>query len=169
MRLVVAIYPPKEVQDVANSFRKRYDPLYSLIAPHIKLTDVLHLSEQQVPNIVQHLHQVAQSTAPFKVEIHKVSHFHPTNNVIYFAILDKEPLTLLHQKIYNPNIIEQKPAYAYVPHLTIGQKLSDDELHDVYGQLRMRHFHFQFTVTQFHLLQQMENEKWITYQTFNLG
>jgi 2'-5' RNA ligase len=168
MKLVVAIYPPQFVQDIANSYRKRYDPLYALIAPHIKLTDIFEANDEQVPTIVQHLRQVAQETEIIPVKIHKVSHFHPTNNVLYLAIQDEQPLTRLHRKIYHPAIIQQKPAYAYVPHLTIGQKLSDDELHDIYGQLRMKKIQFEFTVTRFHLLQQMENKVWTTYETFSL-
>ena len=35
----IATFPEKEVQDIANSYRKRYDPHYSLIPPHITLKE----------------------------------------------------------------------------------------------------------------------------------
>ena len=37
MKFGVVIFPSKKLQDLANSYRKRYDPHYSLITPHLTL------------------------------------------------------------------------------------------------------------------------------------
>lgn len=167
MNFVVAVIPPQSVQDVANSYRKRYDPLYNLIPPHIKLTEIFYAHPDQMANIDHFLRQVAHQTDSFSVKIHKVSHFHPTNNVLYLAIQDEQPLIALHHKIYEASFLPER-TYAYVPHLTIGQRLSDDELHDVYGQLRMKKFELEFTVDRFHLLKETENRTWIIDRTYPL-
>jgi 2'-5' RNA ligase len=97
-----------------------------------------------------------------------VSHFYPTSNTIYLAIDNSEPLVELHNKIkdvFDP--VESE--YDYIPHLTIGQKMSEDELHDVYGSLRLRKFDLETKIDRFHLLYQLENGSWSIYQTFLLA
>ena len=109
----------------------------------------------------------AEETAPFTIHFHKVGTFHPINNVIYLALTDGEPVTRLHEKI-NSDPIYHERRFDYTPHLTIGQDLSNDELHDVYGSLRMKKFDLTSIVDRFHLLYQLENESWTVYQSFLL-
>ena len=37
MKFGVVIFPSKKLQDLVNSYRKRYDPHYALISPHLTL------------------------------------------------------------------------------------------------------------------------------------
>ena len=60
MKYGIAIFPQKKVQDVANSFRKRYDPRYTLIQPHITLKEAFELEEEKLPEVVEHLERVAE-------------------------------------------------------------------------------------------------------------
>lgn len=169
MKLGVVIFPSKELQDVANSYRKRYDPHYEFIAPHVTLKEAFEASEDQLPIIVSKLRQIASSLAPFTLGCSKVSHFHPTNNVIYLAVEDEPKLSELVDRVHEPTILKHERYYAFVPHITIGQNLSDDELHDVYSRLRMQEFHFDFKADQFHLVYQLDDLMWNVYQTFSLG
>ncbi|MGE6308574.1 2'-5' RNA ligase family protein, partial [Bacillus safensis] len=61
------------------------------------------------------------------------------------------------------------PEYAFVPHVTVAQKLSDDEHSDVLGTLKLRKIDHEETVDRFHLLYQLENGSWTVYETFILG
>lgn len=168
MKLKVAIFPPKHVQDVANSYRKRYDSQYAHIAPHITVKDIFDIEENNLPSIIQALQEVADKSDHFELVLHKVGTFHPTNNVLYFAIQDEEPLHNLHKSLFESEVLYQDEAYSYVPHLTIGQDIVDGELHDVYGRMRMKSIDFSFPVEKFHLLYQLDNGSWTTYETFAL-
>lgn len=165
MHYGIAIFPPRNIQDKANAYRKRYDPHYALIPPHITLKNPFELKERNLDDIIQHLNEVASDTTPFQVEFHKVSTFHPTNNVVYLAIRDEEPLVRLHERC-NQGVLYDEETYKYVPHLTIAQKMSNDELNDVYGSLRMNEINMSAEIDRFHLLYQMENDMWTVYQTF---
>lgn len=165
MQYGIVIFPPRKAQDLANSYRKRYDPHYSLIPPHIKLKSAFKLGERNLEDITDHLDQVAAATEPFQIQFHKVSTFHPTTNVIYLAIRDVDPIVRLHERC-NKGILYDEEAYSYVPHLTIAQDMSNDELHDVYGSLRMNKIDVSVDIDRFHLLYQMENGMWTVYQTF---
>jgi 2'-5' RNA ligase len=168
MKYGIAVFPEKKVQVIANSYRKRYDPHYSLIPPHITLKQAFEMDNGELPRAIDHLDQVAQETPPFEARLLKVSTFHPTNNVIYFSIADPAPFKSLHEKI-NRGCLQNEESYDFIPHLTIGQSLSDDELHDVYGSLRMSKFDLTTQVDRFHLLYQLDNGSWTIYQSFLLN
>lgn len=168
LKLGIVIFPTKDMQDVANSYRKRYDPKYKLNSPHLTLKEAFTVDKAELDVIVAELERIAADTPPFTLHFGKVSHFHPTNNVIYFAC-DEEPLLKsLHDKLYNGPGLSHERKFAFVPHVTIGQEMSDDELHDIYGRLRMEQFSFDVSVKQFHLLHQLDNETWSIYQSFSL-
>jgi 2'-5' RNA ligase len=167
MMYSIVVFPSSKVQEVANSYRKRYDPAYALVPPYIRLKEAFDLDESNLPKLVEHLEQIASSTDSFTAHFHRVSSFHPTNNVIFLALQNKEPFTQLHQKIAKQGVSE-KETYAFVPHLTIGRDLSDDELRDVTGQLSMAKIDLTSEVDRFHLIYQLEDGIWSVYQTFLL-
>ncbi len=41
MKFGVVIFPSKKLQDLANSYRKRYDSHYALIPPHLNVKECL--------------------------------------------------------------------------------------------------------------------------------
>lgn len=165
MKFGVAIFPSKKLQDLANSYRKRYDPHYALISPHITLKGPFEASEDQIKAITDRLTQIASSSTPFPLQVLKVSSFKPVNNVIYFKINPTDALNKLHQDLHT-DIVGDMPEYSFVPHITIGQQLSNDEHSDVYGSMRMMQMEHEEIVDRFHLLYQLENESWTVYETF---
>jgi 2'-5' RNA ligase len=168
MKFGVAIFPSKKLQDLANSYRKRYDPNYTLISPHLTLKAPFEASEEQTGQITKRLKEIAKKFKPFPLRVLKVSSFKPVNNVIYFKVDPTEELVKLHEELHT-NMIGGKPEYSFIPHITIGQKLSDDEHSDVYGQLKMMEIEHEEIIDRFHLLYQLENGPWTVYETFRLG
>ncbi|GAB7387484.1 YjcG family protein [Bacillaceae bacterium] len=168
MKYSIVIFPHSKIQEFANSYRKRYDPGYTLIPPHIKVKEPFEVAEEQIGEVVDKIAQVTEKTQPFTLRFHKASHFHPTNNVIYLAVEKSAELQKLHEAL-NEGILYHKPAYTFVPHLTIGQKMTDEELHDVYARLRMMKIDLTTTVDRVHLLYQLEDGVWTVYQTFLFG
>lgn len=168
MKFGVVIFPTKKLQDLVNSYRKRYDPHYALIPPHLTLKNAFEATDEDAKDFADKLRQVAQNKNPFSLKTSKISSFQPVNNVIYFKVEPSEELTALHSEI-NQEFSEQNLEYAFVPHITIGQDLSNDEHSDVYGSLRMRRIDHEEIVDRFHLLYQLENGSWTVYETFRLG
>ncbi|MCY9019640.1 YjcG family protein [Priestia megaterium] len=168
MKFGVVLFPSKKLQDVANSYRKRYDSHYSLIPPHLTLTEVFEATEDQIDEIAANLRKIAEETNPFTLNVTKVSSFSPANNVIYLKVEQKPELTSLYNKLHEGNL-EQPTDYSFIPHITIGQRLSDDEHLDVYSQLKLVDVAHEETVDRFHLMYQLENETWTVFETFRLG
>ncbi|SFT04501.1 2'-5' RNA ligase family protein [Marininema halotolerans] len=167
MKYGIAIFPEKKIQDIANSYRKRYDPHYALIPPHITLKEPFEFDESRLQDATQHLELVSRETAPFETLLHKVSTFHPTTNVLYLAVQENESILTLHEQVNSGELFHER-SYQFIPHITIGQKLPADEIHDIYGRLRMVNVKLTIRVDRFHLLYQLENGSWTIYQTFLL-
>jgi 2'-5' RNA ligase len=168
MKFGVVLFPSKKLQDVANSYRKRYDSHYSLIPPHLTLKEVFEATEDQIDEIAANLRKIAEETNPFSLNVTKVSSFSPANNVIYLKVEQKPELTSLYNKLHEGEL-EQPTEYSFIPHITIGQRLSDDEHLDVYSQLKLVDVAHEETVDRFHLMYQLENETWTVFETFRLG
>ncbi|MER2141433.1 MAG: YjcG family protein [Priestia megaterium] len=168
MKFGVVLFTSKKLQDVANSYRKRYDSHYSLIPPHLTLKEVFEATEDQIDEIAANLRKIAEETNPFTLNVTKVSSFSPANNVIYLKVEQKQELTSLYNKLHEGNL-EQPTEYSFIPHITIGQRLSDDEHLDVYSQLKLVDVAHEETVDRFHLMYQLENETWTVFETFRLG
>ena len=165
MKIGVVLFPSKAVQDFANSYRKRYDTKYALISPHVTVKERTEIQEEDLPNIIEYLQQVADSTKPIQLKVDGVRSFAPTNNVLYLKVLPSRELTALQEKLHEAPL-DQPSKYEFLPHITIGQELADAELFDVLERLRMEQVHFEETVSRMALLYELENETWNVYETF---
>ncbi|QTM98714.1 hypothetical protein ERJ70_05020 [Sediminibacillus dalangtanensis] len=168
MRYGIAIFPEKKIQDTANSYRKRYDPHYALIPPHLTLKEPFEANEDDLKPIVGELRKVAAETKPFPLQIHKVSSFSPVTNTIYLKVEPVDELLKLNERLHTGNLPQEK-TYSFVPHITIAQKLSHDEYSDVFGSLKMQSFDLEQTVDRFQLMYQLENGAWTVFETFTFG
>lgn len=168
MNCRISIFPSKDVQDFANSYRKRYDPSYSLIQPHLTVREKEDWDERQLNSAITRLESVTSRIAPFDIHFDRFSSFYPTNHVIYMALSDNKPMLDCYDAVCSEELAERLPPYRYNPHLTIGQQLGSDELHDVLASLRKVPLDLRTRVDRLHLLYQTENEAWTVHQTFLL-
>ncbi len=168
MKFGIAVFPSKKLQDLANSYRKRYDPHYSLIPPHLTLKEPFDATDDEINEIAKKLGDVAKHAEPFTLRAYKISSFQPVNNVIYMKVDAVPELLSLYESLHSSEFGGESQ-YSFVPHITIAQKLSNDEHSDVYGSLRMAGVDHEETVDRFHLLYQLENGSWTVYETYRLG
>lgn len=168
MKYGIVAFPSKTLQDLANTYRKRYDPHYARITPHMTLKDAFDADEMQIEEISQKLSDIAKRFSPLAIHASRISSFFPTTNAIYFRVEPTPQLTKIHKEIQERLQIG-KPKHVFVPHITIAQKLSDTEHDDIFGQLRMIGVNEQETIDRIHLLYQLEDGSWTTYETFRLS
>lgn len=167
MKYGIAMFPSKSLQDKANSLRKRYDPHYSLIPPHITLKDAFELKDEEIRPLIDKVSGIAEEMEPVKIKVSKFSSFHPANNVIYLKIEDNPVLTKLHENLHRDDFGDTRE-YKFVPHITVAQKLTDEEHSDVLERLKMKDTHHEEVIDRFQLLYQLDNQSWTVYETFHL-
>ena len=166
MKYGIFAFPSKKLQDLANTYRKRYDPHFALIAPHMTLKDSFDASENEIKAVVQQLQELVSTYAPLTIHASRISSFFPATNAIYFRIEPTKQLTAFHKQLQE-KIPFGKQKHTFVPHITIAQKMSDSEHDDIFGQLRMMGVDEKDTIDCIHLVSQSENGLWTTYETFN--
>lgn len=168
MNCGVALFPSKALQDQANALRMRYDSHYSLIPPHITIKETFDIDEEELPTIVGALRQIATEAEPVTIKVYKVDSFYPQSNTLFFKIHEHYTLTDLYQKLHSEPFSENKK-YGFIPHVTIGQNLSDAEHADILGRLKMKKIEHEEVINRMQLLYQLENGSWTVYDTFRLG
>lgn len=164
----IAIFPSKHIQDAANSHRKRYDPRYALIPPHITLKESFKADDEQINELIPELKSIANATKPFTININKISDFAPVTNAIYFKVEPIQALTDLNDKMHQGKFSQDRK-HPFVPHITIAQDISEGEFHDINGSLQMKDIKFEDHIDRFHLLYQLENGSWTVYDSFVFG
>lgn len=164
----IALFPDKEVQDAANSWRIRHDPHYCNIPAHMTLREAEEWDAIMVERAVTHLEEITRSIKPFHVTFNRVSTFFPVANVLYYALEDPSEVVKLHQAICSGPGMQQPYNYVYTPHVTIGRNMPEGELHDLYGKLRMSDIKLTSFIDRIHMLYQTEQGGWTAYQSFQL-
>lgn len=167
MKYGVVAFPSKKLQDLANAYRKRYDPHYALITPHMTIKGVFEANDQEIEEVAKAIKEVTKKHGPFELNVSKVSTFAPITNTIYFKAILNDELADLHKDLNN-NFFGEKPEFAFVPHVTIAQKLSSGEHDDIIGQLKMIGVDHTETIDRLHLTYQLEDGSWTVYETFRL-
>ncbi len=167
MKYGIVAFPSKQLQDFANSYRKRYDSHYAKITPHITL-GVSESQDSQIDTISEAIHEVCSQFSPLEIQVSKVSSFAPVNNVIYLKVDVTKQLLELHEELHS-KVIGAESKYKFVPHITLAQDLSSGEHDDIYGQLRMTNVNFSETINRIHLLYQLEDGSWTVYETYRLS
>lgn len=168
MKYGIVIFPSKVLQDKANSLRKRYDTHYALIPPHLTLLSGFEVSDDQMKELSDQIHDIAKRFSPFNLKVTKYSSFQPVNNVIYMKVEPSHEIVDLYEGLSSLPT-GHHTEYSFVPHITVGQNLSNDEHSDVYSSLRLQEINHEEIIDRFHLLYQLENGQWTVYETFRLG
>lgn len=167
MKYGIVAFPSKEIQDFANSYRMRYDSHYAQLPPHITLRAEVDTDEAGLNLVADKLNDITSSAKLFNIAIEKVGTFKPINNVIYLKVTADEALYDLNKALHIDDF--GGPAeYQYVPHITLAQGITGDELDDIYGQLRMSKINFEESIDRIHLLYQLENGSWTVFETYRL-
>ncbi|MBD7985082.1 2'-5' RNA ligase family protein [Sporosarcina sp. Sa2YVA2] len=167
MKYGIVAFPSKKLQDLANGYRKRYDPHYALITPHMTVKSVFEANEQEIENVASAIRKVANKNKPFELNVSKVSSFAPITNTIFFKVTPNDDLLAL-QKDLNEDFFGDASEFSFVPHITIAQKLNSGEHDDIIGQLKMIGVEHTEIIDRIHLLYQLEDGSWTVYETFRL-
>ncbi|WP_214629166.1 2'-5' RNA ligase family protein [Paenibacillus agaridevorans] len=164
----ICVFPEKNVQDEANKWRIRHDPHYCNIPPHMTIREAEEWDESTLKLAVDHLSKSTASLSPFKVTFNRVSTFFPVTPTLYFALEDPAPVLTLQETICTGQLAQTLHNYVYTPHITIGRNMPPGELHDLYGNLRMKQMKLTTVIDRVHLLYQTEQGGWTAYQSFQL-
>src|SRR5690625_2832963 len=168
MKCGIIIYPSENIQTEINNLRKRYDPEYPLIKPHITLKTRFDIDKNSLKILIDELIELTKDIEPFKINIKKISSFKPDSNKIYFKIEQHDELEKSHNASYK-GIVPKTKSTRFVPHTTSAKDLTPDEFVDIYTSLSMQDYNFKDTITQLNIVYELTDGTWETYKSFTFG
>jgi 2'-5' RNA ligase len=147
MNRSILIFPPDEVCKAIQPLRQKYDPLYSLIGPHLTLVfpfeDGLSIGE-----LNQHIKSVLQDITPFKVVLQGVT---GTDEGYLFLNVKtgNDQIIQLHDLLYTGPL---KPflnrKVTFIPHVTIGKLFSEQSFEKALADTEHFNEAFEFWVDE---------------------
>src|SRR5699024_7109058 len=141
MKCGIVIYPSENIQTELHSLRKRYDPEYPLIKPHITLQTRLDIDKSSLKILIDDLVELSKDIEPLKINNKKIKSIQPVSNKIYFKIEQNDKLEKIYNDLYK-GIVPTEKFTTFVPHITIAQNLNPDEFVDIYTSLSMQKYDF---------------------------
>jgi 2'-5' RNA ligase len=172
------IWPDAETQKSVNEIRKKYDPHFTIIAPHITIifpTDI----EIPIEDVISRLANAVEGFRPFDVRLNRVSSVNllasdwPDGTAALLAYPNAENAIFLLSGKGSVEILELKerlsvalgldtPLIQYPPYLTLGQTLSKKAYEAALRALSGYVPDYSFPVEGFDLLTQTASGGWQT-------
>src|SRR5699024_7690627 len=145
MKCGIVIYPSENIQTEINNLRKRYDPEYPLIKPHITLKTRFDIDKNSLKILIDELIELTKDIKIFKINIIKISTFKPVCNKMYIKIEQNDELEKMYNDLYN-GIVTKEKVTTFVPHISSAQNLNPDVFVDIYTRLSMQDYNFKDTI-----------------------
>lgn len=124
----IMIFPEFDNMDHIDNIRNQYDPLASLVRPHITLVFPFEspLSNEELSNILEIR---LQSVKPFPLKLGGISKQETTfGNYLFLNVLQgTEEICSIHDILYKNEFKQFDLGLPYIPHMTIGN-LPDAQL-----------------------------------------
>lgn len=161
---------PEEVSEKIDEIRKEFGTeRVREIVPHITLKQPF-TPKVEIEVIIDRLQSVAASTKPFVVTLNGFDYFEGERSLAFISIEDKNPLRDLHYQIVDSlrgfgEGGEEHQLTQFVPHLTIHDGISRDQLSSFKAKLAERGFCMEARLDSFVLFAN-SGEGWKQINTF---
>ncbi len=124
MQHYAIVFFPKIDTELIQTFRKKYDPLWNVIPPHI--TIVFPFSDISESAVLNHLQIITKTIKPFQIRLHG---FMKSFDHYLFLLIQqgKEEVYGVHDGLYTgPLASHLRSDIPFVPHMTLGVFTKDN-------------------------------------------
>ena len=131
----IMIFPEFENMEIIDEIREKYDPLASLVRPHITLVFPFE-SPMSNEELTQILEKRLQMVKPFELKLGGISKQEDSfGNYLFLNVLQgAEVLENIHQVLYENEFKEFDMGVGYKPHMTIGKLETVDLLECAFNE-----------------------------------
>lgn len=153
----IMIFPQFNNQNIIDAIRKKYDPLYNLVKPHITLVFPF---QDKISNIEleNKLEECLIKTKPFKLILQGISTQKDNyGNYIFLNVKEgRRQIIDIHKNLYM-NIWGQEKNQRYVPHMTVGKLQSEEKMIKAYEDIKGLDISFETFVDEI-FVEEIENQ-----------
>ena len=125
MKYAVVIYPELEDASKIQELRRKNDPYFNVIAPHITL--VFPVPEMDRDAIVNHVTEILRDFAPFNIRLKGLTK--SFDNWLFLCVEEgNEKIIELHDRLYTGMLEKHlRTDIQYIPHIGLGLFETDKE------------------------------------------
>lgn len=125
VKRAIHLFPRFENMFLIDQLREAYDPLYSLIRPHITLVFPFE-SDLSSEVLKTHMKYVTKELSPFSTRLQGITGT-PDQYLFLNVKQGNDRIIQLHDQLYTDSLVPfLSRRHSYLPHLTVGQ-LSDSK------------------------------------------
>lgn len=133
----IMIFPEFENVGHIERVRALYDPLASLVRPHITLVFPFEspVSDEELREILQ---KQLQTVRPFELCLHGISRHTDASGYYLFLNVQQgaEELRVIHRSFYQHEFWEFDRGFPYVPHMTVGKLPTERQLDAAFEEVK---------------------------------
>lgn len=142
------------------------DPAAAYVPPHVTLLPPVQVRDADLPEICDHLREVAAAHPAFELGLSGTATFRPVSPVVFVALEQGWHECVALQGQVNSGILETDLRFPYYPHVTIAQEVPDERLD--HAQETMKGYEASFTVTAIELYENGQDGRWRQVHAFSL-
>ena len=144
---VVVIFPQFEQSYLIEQLRQQFDPLASKVKAHITLLSPFEsaLDKTQLRSLLE---QSLQHTQPFNIKLQGITG-HENEYLFLNVKRGNDELIQMRDSCYNgPLEFCLRPQYTYIPHLTLGRLVDEEDFLEALERVRGMRSAFETQVTE---------------------
>lgn len=164
----VSIPVPEPHGSTLQAKRADYgDAQAELVPAHVTLLGPTTVTDRDLPDLVDHLHDAAARVEPFTMVLRGTGTFRPVSSVVFvqvaMGIVGCEEL----EAAIRWRREDRESTFAYHPHVTVAHDVEPADLDRAFDELA--DFQAVFEVTEFLLYEQDDDGRWHAVRPFRLG
>ena len=166
---LILIMPPKEVSDLIDPLRERYDPKsHATCSTHISVSDPLSL--EMTPDLETEIQAILQDFQPFELHF-RTLHASSKHPGVSYSIHPEEPIRALQETLHKSRAFAGKvyKRRHIPPHMTIAEFISIQESLKLCDQLQDTAPKGSFICDRLEFIVPDDNMRWHREITFMLG
>jgi 2'-5' RNA ligase len=153
-----------ELQRLRASFG---DPSAQSIPTHVTLLSPTEITDDEVPEIHEHLERVAAAQAPFTMRLRSTGTFRPVSPVVFVQVAGGiSECERIEQEI-RTGPLKREVRFYYHPHVTIAHHVDDAAMDRAFNELAS--YDCSFEVGAFHLYEHGDDLVWRSVCSFDFN
>ena len=150
-----------ELQQLRASFG---DPSAESIPTHVTLLSPTEITEDQVPEIHEHLERVAAEQKPFTMRLRSTGTFRPVSPVVFVQVAGGISECERIEQAIRTGPLKRESRFYYHPHVTIAHHVDEEAMDRAFSELAS--YECSFEVKAFHLYEQGDDLVWHAVRSF---
>lgn len=142
------------------------DPQAEAVPPHVTLMPPTAVAKVSLPELTEHLRDVARRTPPFRMILRGTGTFRPVSPVVFIQLAQGVSMCERLEEEVRSGPVERDLDFRYHPHVTIAHHLDEPALDRAFED--NHDFTASFMVKCFHLYHQNDDGSWRPVEEFTL-